>query len=123
MQIKYFKTPNNMTTEEITTRVKQQLLDINSDFNFESGDKDTLDFYNDCLQDINKVSFITGFQIGVNTGTPYDPQCNLTIITLDNLKIDQMDQITQILKNYEPDGYQWLQASRIVTLLVIEFPY
>lgn len=109
-------------THHISDQVVNQLLAICPTLELGRKDKDIFDFYDELLREIHYASEISGFKLGINTGTPEHPESNFTIITFESQINDAKDAIETILHEYEPDNFVWMHGSCDSTL-IIDFPY
>ena len=110
-----------METTLITALVKTQLNTLNTG---SIADEDSIAFYQSLLGDINSISPIKSFLIGLNTSSfKNETHSNITIITFEKLpKTMIRNQIVTIIE-YQTDEYPEIKFLRDQDILIISFDF
>ena len=110
-----------METTLIQTLVKNQLNTLNSG---SIADEDSVAFYQNLLGNINSISPIKSFLIGLNTSNfKNESHSNITIITFEKLpKTMVRNQIVNILE-YQTDEFPEYKFLRDQDILIISFDF
>ena len=110
-----------METTLITTLVKNQLNTFNSG---SIADEDSIAFYQSLLGNINSISPIKSFLIGLNTSNfKNEIHSNITIITFEKIpKTTVRNQIVNIIE-YQTDEFPEIKFLREPDILIIPFDF
>ena len=110
-----------METTLIQTLVKNQLNTLNTG---SIADEDSVAFYQSLLGNINSISPIKSFLIGLNTSNfKNESHSNITIITFEKLpKTMLRKQFISILE-YQTDEYPEIKFLRDQDILIISFDF
>ena len=110
-----------METTLIETLVKNQLNTLNTG---SIADEDSIAFYQSLLGNINSISPIKSFLIGLNTSNfKNETHSNITIITFEKLpKAMVRNQIVSIL-GYQTDEFPEYKFLRDQDILIISFDF
>ena len=111
-----------METTLITALVKTQLNTLNTG---SIADEDSIAFYQSLLGNINSLSPIKSFTIGINTGKSQgETHSNITIITFEHLPKNphlRNDILQQVY--YSSDEYPEIKFLRDQDILIISFDF